>query len=52
MVRLSGSVRAAFLEFLSDSYPELLDMAESQGEMCTITDPLYEAWEEWDTHCG
>ena len=52
MVRLSGSVRDSFIEFLSDSYPELVDMAETQGEIVTITDPLLEAWEEWDTHCG
>lgn len=52
MIRLSGSVRDSFIEFLSDSYPELVGMAETQGEIVTITDPLLEAWEEWDTHCG
>ena len=52
MIRLSGSARVAFIEFLIDSYPELVDMAETQGEIVTITDPLLEAWEEWDTHCG
>lgn len=52
MIRLSGSVRDSFIEFLSDAYPELVDMAETQGEIVTITDPLLEAWEEWDTHCG
>ena len=52
MVRLSGSVRAAFIEFLSDSYPELVDMAETQGEILSINDQLFEAWEEWDTYCG
>lgn len=47
MIRLSDSVRDSFIEFLSDSYPELVDMAETQGEIVTITDPLLEAWEEW-----